>query len=75
MTKLKNIPANGRKPTPTKSHNKEIMRSYSFEQLHRKGKVTLTLGEIVTMKGFAIKYRFEELAEKLRKEEAKLITP
>ena len=69
----KNIPANGKKPTVPKESIKEIMRSYSFEELKRTGTVKLTLGEIVSMKGFAIKYRFEELAAKLRKEESKIL--
>ena len=56
-----------------KKANKEIMRSYRFADLKKEGTVKLSLGNIVALKGLAIKYRFDELAEKLRTAENKIL--
>jgi len=50
------------------------MKDYSFQQLQKKGKVTLALGEILYMKNMAMKMHFDELAEKLRIEERKILS-
>jgi len=59
---------------PQKSYNKEIMREYPLHDLLRKGTVRLTLGDIVSLKALAIRKGFNELADKLRAAETKIMS-
>lgn len=58
---------------PVKTFNKEIMKNYSFEELKRKGTIKLCLGEILTLKNIAIMKGFDEVADKLRVAENKIL--
>lgn len=59
---------------PKKAHNKEVMKEYSLDQLRLEGLVKLSIGDIVSLKGMAIKCKFEELAAKLRNAEKKILS-
>lgn len=59
--------------TPKKSYNKEVMKNYSLDQLQLKGSIKLLLGDIVALKGLAIRKGFNELADKLRVAENKIL--
>lgn len=58
---------------PKITHHPEVMKEYSLDKLKLKGRITLSLGDIVSLKSLAIRKGFAELAEKLRQEENKIL--
>lgn len=58
---------------PKITHHPEVMKEYSLDKLKLKGRITLSLGDIVSLKALAIRKGFAELAEKLRQEENKIL--
>lgn len=61
------------KAVPQRTFNKEIMKSYSLVELKKTGTIKLCLGEILTLKNIAIRKGFDEVADKLRAAEKKIL--
>ena len=56
-----------------KQASKELMQEYSLSDLKKKGTISLTLGDIVSLKGLALRKGFTEVADKLRKKEKQIL--
>lgn len=52
----------------------ELMKNYSYADLKKTGTIKLSLGEIVALKGFALRGNQWDMADKLRKLEKQILS-